>query len=247
MHTNGEKPNWILGVAPEESESIPRSPNQRSVVLLALLFSVCGHAVLAEMVGSSTFLGQSKTTDEIISVDLVLESAVEPKVSSPAKEDEPPVQKREAPKKALPRENKIIHKEAPRELANKIVAGDLERSEPKASEQSSSDYARASFGERGQSAAKAEFAKLILAHLNEFKEYPRMARKRGIEGAVSVELVIGRNGDLQSSKLLKSSGFEELDQSALVLLQKATPYPTAPAEIVGDSLRFSLPIIFSLH
>lgn len=91
------------------------------------------------------------------------------------------------------------------------------------------------------------YSSLLMARLNSFKEYPLMARRRGMEGQVVVRLVIQRDGSLQSSSMTRSSGFRELDESALRLVQRAAPYPPVPDTLAGMVFEFLLPITYALH
>jgi protein TonB len=45
--------------------------------------------------------------------------------------------------------------------------------------------------------------------------YPAVSRRLGEQGKVVLHVVIGIDGLAQSAKIVKSSGFERLDQSAL--------------------------------
>lgn len=57
------------------------------------------------------------------------------------------------------------------------------------------------------------------------KFYPPVARKRGLEGAVTVNFEIAPDGSLQTSSVLNSSGHAILDEEALKTLSRAAPYP----------------------
>ena len=91
------------------------------------------------------------------------------------------------------------------------------------------------------------YSSLLMSRLNSFKEYPLMARRRGMEGQVVVRLVIQRDGSLQSSSMTRSSGFRELDESAVRLVQRAAPYPPVPDTLAGTVFEFLLPITYALH
>lgn len=73
--------------------------------------------------------------------------------------------------------------------------------------------------------------------------YPRVAKKMGWSGVVEVKLVVDTNGKLLDAKVLKSSGKEILDKSALkaalALQDEVLPKPQTRSEII-------LPISFSL-
>ena len=56
-------------------------------------------------------------------------------------------------------------------------------------------------------------------------DYPRRARRLQEEGQVLVRLVIAANGTLSNSTIARSSGFDDLDQSALAAVSRAHCQP----------------------
>lgn len=52
-------------------------------------------------------------------------------------------------------------------------------------------------------------------------EYPSLSRKLGEEGETSLELSINERGEVSEVKIVKSSGYERLDESAKKLLERA--------------------------
>lgn len=71
------------------------------------------------------------------------------------------------------------------------------------------------------------------------KQYPSLARRQGIEGAVEVKFQIAPDGSLKSAAVTRSSGSPLLDEGALATLKKGQPYPFYEKEI-RMSLRFDL-------
>ena len=55
--------------------------------------------------------------------------------------------------------------------------------------------------------------------------YPRESMRRGEGGAVKLEFTIGVNGRLVGSRIVKSSGFRDLDMAALTALIHCTFKP----------------------
>jgi len=74
--------------------------------------------------------------------------------------------------------------------------------------------------------------------------YPRVAKKMGWSGVVEIKLVVDTNGKLLEAKVVKSSGREILDKSALkaalALQDETLPKPQTRSEII-------LPIAFTLR
>lgn len=78
------------------------------------------------------------------------------------------------------------------------------------------------------------------------KYYPRMAKRRGMEGQPIITFTLGRQGQLTKVALVKTSGYQLLDQAALKAVHQAAPYPEIPAELKIDTFQFKLPVSFIL-
>jgi TonB family protein len=63
------------------------------------------------------------------------------------------------------------------------------------------------------------------------KIYPLMARRRGWEGEVLVEIVLGGAGELEGLRLLRQSGFPLLDRATLTAVRAAVPFPPVPGRV----------------
>ena len=50
--------------------------------------------------------------------------------------------------------------------------------------------------------------------------YPRIARKRGYEGTVILEVLVSRHGDVENLKVHRSSGYKVLDKTALASVRQ---------------------------
>lgn len=79
------------------------------------------------------------------------------------------------------------------------------------------------------------------------KEYPLMARKRGLEGTVIVSITIKNNGDVIDHKVIQESGHKMLDQAALNMILKITNFKTFPQELGSNDLELKFPIAFKLN
>jgi periplasmic protein TonB len=92
-------------------------------------------------------------------------------------------------------------------------------------------------------AASNAFNALVFGHLQRFKRYPRALR--GAHGTVVVQFVLDRAGHVIDSVVTKSSGSRALDQEALDVLQRASPFPPFPAAKPGTQDSYVAPVEFS--
>ena len=82
-------------------------------------------------------------------------------------------------------------------------------------------------------AAKAQYMEQHFAYIKKMIEkefvYPRIARRRGLEGKVVVSFVICEDGSVHGVKIIESSGHKILDKNAIACIKRATPFPPPPA------------------
>ncbi|MDO8282514.1 MAG: energy transducer TonB [Thermodesulfovibrionia bacterium] len=73
--------------------------------------------------------------------------------------------------------------------------------------------------------SESDALKLISSAIEREKTYPKIARRRGIEGTVHVSFRIGASGEPSEIEVLKSSGYNMLDEATMKAIKKAGPYP----------------------
>ena len=93
---------------------------------------------------------------------------------------------------------------------------------------------------------RGQFTGQVRQRIAEAKYYPRIARRRGMEGQPIIAFTLTRGGGLLRANLIQTSGFQLLDEAALEAVQQAAPYPEIPAELKTETYQFKLPISFIL-
>jgi protein TonB len=112
-------------------------------------------------------------------------------------------------------------------------------------ETAAADPAQPSADNEPSSAAQSAYYRLLLAQIKRSQRYPDDARREGKEGTVYLQIVVQRIGRIRSYDIVKSSGFQELDDAAVQTLVRANEHlPPFPDEITDQELRFGLPIRF---
>ena len=79
------------------------------------------------------------------------------------------------------------------------------------------------------------------------QNYPRLAAMRGWEGEVQVRVTIARKGNIVAAQVVRSSGFEVLDQSAIQLVSGAGQLPRPPEALQNRELQIVVPVLFRLE
>jgi protein TonB len=98
---------------------------------------------------------------------------------------------------------------------------------------------------RGNPDLLSAYKARISLRLNQYKKYPPEAMSKGLKGIATVSFRISAQGRVSASRLTKSSGETVLDQEALALLRRSSPFPPIPVELGLGSLDLNVPISFS--
>lgn len=101
--------------------------------------------------------------------------------------------------------------------------------------------------ETGGPALVSSYQAQVLAHLSRFRAYPEEARSRGITGVVSVRFALASDGKVVSASLLRTSGAAMLDEAALAMVRRASPFPPFPAGLNRARMEFAAPVRFDLR
>lgn len=67
---------------------------------------------------------------------------------------------------------------------------------------------------------------VIQAAIERTKNYPRLARERGIEGVVRLRFRLNSTGSVEAVEVMKSSGYEILDTASVRAVYRAVPMPS---------------------
>ncbi len=84
--------------------------------------------------------------------------------------------------------------------------------------------------------------------LERHKKYPTIARKRNQQGSVTIQFVMNRQGELLRYKLVKSSKHHSLNSATIKMLERASPMPVPPKQLIKDKteLEYTIPVTFNL-
>jgi protein TonB len=96
-------------------------------------------------------------------------------------------------------------------------------------------------------AAYGNYGSILSREFAKHKQYPRIAQMRGWQGIARIELRIDASGNVTSSTIAESSGFEILDKQALDMVRKASPLPLPPEALRGRDFTIVVPVSFKLE
>jgi len=92
---------------------------------------------------------------------------------------------------------------------------------------------------------KTSFIAGLYSMLDEKKSYPKMAKRRKLEGVSEVSFTINKDGSIKDVFLSKSSGHKILDKAALKILHSIEFYKPIPDAVSLASLNLNIPIKYS--
>ncbi len=91
------------------------------------------------------------------------------------------------------------------------------------------------------------YTKIIQRKILENLTYPAAAKEAGFEGMVKLSLNLSAQGELLDSKIKEPSGYRLLDDNAIKIAQKISPYPPFPPAIKETQFWVDIPIIYQLE
>nr|WP_321268403.1 energy transducer TonB [uncultured Sulfurimonas sp.] len=92
---------------------------------------------------------------------------------------------------------------------------------------------------------KTSFIAGLYSMLDERKTYPRMAKRRKLEGVSEISFTLEKDGSIKNVFLSKSSGHKILDKAALKILNSMEFYKAIPDAVSLASLNLNIPIKYS--
>ena len=96
-------------------------------------------------------------------------------------------------------------------------------------------------------AATNDYSSLLAAAIAKYKQYPKIAHMRGWQGLIIIELQLNPQGGVIYSQIKKSSGYDVLDQEALEMIKRASPFPQPPEALRNKNFTVLVPISFKLE
>jgi periplasmic protein TonB len=87
----------------------------------------------------------------------------------------------------------------------------------------------------------------LVRRLEQYKRYPSEAQARRVEGVVTLNFRVNRNGHVLAREIVRSSGHPELDKEVISMIERAQPLPPFPPSMPQDQLNLTVPIRFSLR
>lgn len=102
---------------------------------------------------------------------------------------------------------------------------------------------------RGAGQGNPDAEKAYLAHivkkLNRYKKYPASIRAKRVSGTATIRFTLNASGEVATSHLVTGSGHPALDQEAMALVRRASPFKHFPKTIERTTMTLTVPIHFN--
>jgi TonB family protein len=89
-------------------------------------------------------------------------------------------------------------------------------------------------------------SKLLSTEFSKYFYYPKAAQRRNWQGEVILRFVIEGNGAIKQVQVSKSSGYDLLDNAAMVALKKIKTNNSFSLALGGQSVEQELPVIYRI-
>jgi len=144
-----------------------------------------------------------------------------------------------------PVSNVPVPEPAPQVMGRNVAS--LSRQETRKTEMTGGDMgAGTAKAQEGKQAAKERYLREHFLYIKDriLKRivYPNLARRMGWHGNVLTSFVIHVDGTVSDIKILKSSGFEVLDENAVMTIKDVSPFPRPPI-----AAKIMIPISYRLR
>ncbi len=141
---------------------------------------------------------------------------------------------------------KQVEKPPPPDTSQAVIAPQEQPKPEKIEEQKPPTPAMPARAKGGAARVEWSWETGLVKHLQQFKRYPSGAQERGEEGVVLLGFSVDRTGHVLSRRVLRSSGYPELDDEVMAMIDRAQPLPPFPPSMPELKLDLTVPIRFSL-
>jgi protein TonB len=171
--------------------------------------------------------------------------AQEPVKSEPVTPEPPKVELKPAPTHPAPPKPAPRREVRPKPAPKREAAREAPRA--KAAKQADAPGPRANAANgvgAGRSQNSANYRGMVSAHLARYKRFPPEAQSQGAQGAASVRFALNGSGGVTSVSLVHGTGVSALDQEAVAMVRRASPFPAPPD---GRPVSFTVPVSYKMR
>ncbi len=181
--------------------------------------------------------------EKVLSIVIATEKVVKKKIQKPISKK--PIVKKPIVKKVVEQrvvaQNSIVEKAVEQRVVEPEVAQEILPVKTEPIEMLESKPAVAAFN----ASMKESFISGLYEAFNKNKFYPKMAKRRKLEGVVTVSFTLCKDGTIKNIFLNNSCGHKILDKAALKVVKSVDIYKAIPDAVSLTALNLNIPIKYS--
>lgn len=139
----------------------------------------------------------------------------------------------------------ITEKNPAKKISNTVTHTQTKNSLAKVATHKKEKQPQTSSAVQENSVSKAHVVSIIYKQLNNHFNYPKIAQRRNWQGQVLLAFRLTKNGNIKDIKINHSSGYNILDQAAIIALQKIGQLPQLSSWL-SSGMEIQIPIIYQL-
>ena len=98
-----------------------------------------------------------------------------------------------------------------------------------------------------QDEAMLRYQDMVKQRIEETRRYPLWAKRQGIEGVSYLIFTLLSDGAVQDIRIVRTSGFDILDEEAVSTVKRASPFKRIPEKFNCSSLAMEVALVFRLE
>ena len=134
------------------------------------------------------------------------------------------LKKQDRSSKTTERESSRLKPEMPSDMTPTAPAAPVEHASLSGDSQTGGPDSELAAGSPSAFVTSEQWA-VIVSSIERVKNYPRLARERGIQGVVRLRFKVRERGEVERVEIVTSSGHDVLDTASIRTLYRATPMP----------------------
>jgi len=91
------------------------------------------------------------------------------------------------------------------------------------------------------------YTREVIRRIQDNFVYRAEAYEQKLEGTVKLSLYLSSTGELQEVQIKQSSGSRILDENAVRIIERISPFPSFPQGIEEKELRINIPINYNIE
>ena len=198
-----------------------RNISDEKIIKITFLFSLFAHCLFLGMPGLNLNTSLVQKPEEDITVEIRIEKhPLLPKIDVMGQEKKLKIEDREQITEDRKEQKHLLEPEPEPEEQVEVI--------------------------NSQEKAMLRYQDMVKQKIESCRRYPNWAKKQGFEGVSYLTFILLSNGRIQDIKIIRSSGFDILDEEAVLTVKRAAPFRPIPEQFNCSNLTMEIALVFQL-